>query len=175
MGSTLRLGRTLFPRTHWYRCLEGLALGTLTLGLRLIKLYNLPYQSNTEWGCWYPASSFNRPLHTFLTQYQKDQHSGSVQDQVIRAPGNCKAIPEQLLLSLEWSELSVLVYTAAARAKRNSRGLHLFLSSKGKDCTSVEVFVQCAWGESENKKLNLLYVANHRPEANWWKNSNIFE
>jgi len=71
MGSTLRLRRTLFPLTHWYRCLEGLALGSLTLGQRLIKSNNLPGGSNTEWGCWYPASSFNRPLHTFLTQYQR--------------------------------------------------------------------------------------------------------
>lgn len=71
MGSTLRLGRALFPLTHWYRCLEGLALGSLTLGQRLIKSNNLPGWSNTEWGCWYPASSFNRPLHTFLTQYQR--------------------------------------------------------------------------------------------------------
>lgn len=71
MGSTLRLGRALFPLTHWYRCLEGFALGSLTLGQRLIKSNNLLGWSNTEWGCWYPASSFNRPLHTFLTQYQR--------------------------------------------------------------------------------------------------------
>ncbi len=71
MGSTLRLGRTLFPPTHWYWCLEGSALGSLTLGQRLIKSNNLAGRSNTERGCWYPASSFNRPLHTFLTQYQR--------------------------------------------------------------------------------------------------------
>lgn len=71
MGSTLRLGRALFLLTHWYRCLEVSALGSLTLGQRLIKSNNLLGWSNTDWGCWYPASSFNRPLHTFLTQYQR--------------------------------------------------------------------------------------------------------
>lgn len=62
----------------------------------------------------------------------KDQCSGSVQDQVIRAPENCKVIPEQLLLSQEWSELSALLWSPRARTKGSSWDLHLFQSSKGR-------------------------------------------
>lgn len=106
-GSALSLGRALFLPTRSYQFLDGPALGKLTPRPRPAESNNLPHCSNPDQGCWYPASSFNRPLHTFLTQFQRDQCSGSVQDQVIRAPENCKAIPEQLLLSQEWSELSV--------------------------------------------------------------------
>lgn len=56
----------------------------------------------------------------------KDQCTGSVQDQVIRAPENCKAIPEQLLLSQEGSELSALLYRLLAPRLKGTPGVYIY-------------------------------------------------
>lgn len=141
MGSTLSFGRALSLLTRWHQCLDDLALGKLTPRERPVKSNNLPHCSSPGQGCWYPASLFNRPLHTFLTQFQRDQCSGSVQDQVIRVPESCKAIPEQLLLSQEWSELSVK--GCKGPGWRELLGSAFISVQQRKDCVSGKVFALC--------------------------------
>lgn len=135
MGSTLRL----FPLTHRYRYLQGLALGILTLGLKTNQVKQSSGLEQHGGRMLISCKLIQQAPSHVPNPIPKDQCSGSVQDQVIRAPENCKAIPEQLLLSQEWSELSALLWSPRARTKGSSWDLHLFLSSKGR-CVCHWVF-----------------------------------
>lgn len=170
MGSTLRLGRAFSPPlrqvdTGVWRAWRWEVQHSRR---RLIKSNNLPGWSNTKRRCWYPAKFIQQAPSHVPNPIPKDQCAGSVQDQVIRAPENCKAIPEQLLLSQEWSELSGLLNTTSVGAKGNSSGLHSFLSNIGgtvwppKEFTSVYVWE----GESDKEKRSLQRAGNHRPKSN---------
>lgn len=157
MGSTLRLGRTLFPLTHWYRCLEGSALGSLTLGQRLIKSNNLLGWSNTEWGCWYPASSFNRPLHTFLTQYQR-----------ISARDQFKIRLFEPLRIVKWSRSSFcflrsdqscrFCYRLLGPGPKGTPGVSIYFCPAREElqiCESVCALCVCVWGRKWERRNSI--------------------
>lgn len=168
MGSTLRLGRALFPLTHWYRCLEGLALGSLTLGRRLIKSNNPPGRSNTERGCWYPASSFNRPLHTFLTQYQRI----SARDQFkIRLFEPLRIVKRSLssFCFLRSDRSCRLCYRLLGPGQKGTPGVSIYFGpARGRTVwESVCTVCVCLW--EKVRKRNSIYSmwVTTVPKANW--------
>lgn len=168
MGSTMRLGRALFPLTHWYRCLEGLALGSLTLGRRLIKSNNPPGRSNTERGCWYPASSFNRPLHTFLTQYQRI----SARDQFkIRLFEPLRIVKRSLssFCFLRSDRSWRLCYRLLGPGQKGTPGVSIYFGpARGRTVwESVCTVCVCLW--EKVRKRNSIYSmwVTTVPKANW--------
>lgn len=76
-------------------------MGSLTLGQGLIKSNNLPGLEQHGVGMLISSDLIQQAPSHVPNPIPKDQFTGSVQDQVIRAPENCKAIPVQLLLSQE--------------------------------------------------------------------------
>lgn len=148
------MGGTLLPLTCWYGCLEGLALGSLTLGQRLIKSNNLPGWTNIEWGCWYPASSFNRPLHTFLTQYQRI----SAQDQFkIRLFEPLRIVKRSLssFCFLRSDQSCRFCYRLQGPGPKGTPWVSIYFCPAGEAlrvCKSV-----CAVGEKKVRKRNSIY------------------
>lgn len=108
--------------------------------------------------CRYPASPLSRatvPAHPPSPPFPpshvpnptpRDQCPGSVQDQVIGAPENCKAIPEQLSA---FSGVIGAVSCATGRSGRGAKGegagtcgVYFCPAKKGKDCVSGKAFAR---------------------------------